>query len=169
MTDISTFKPDRTRSGQSLVQASVTGERVNFVQDSTYAEAVLTLAVAGDSNNFDFAYFDTTFDFTVDGNTYPWESIIAWQYANFFVDEASPALDNQYRVGSEVSGSGTTLRKSMLIDIFGHHLYTPFTLNNQADSHANIWYAQNHDSSTHLVLIQTIWKFIVIGGQNGQT
>lgn len=159
--------PRPAESGRFLQKETVGGNRVNFVAPSSYANSVLTLAATGSATNLDFGSFSVNFTYSIDGQVYPWESIIAWNYSNFYVDGTAIDENNLYRYGTNVSGSSAALRKTMNIDIFGHNLYLPILPSYFSNTHSWVWFMKNNDSSSHIMGLATISKYIVTGGPNG--
>jgi hypothetical protein len=162
--------PRPADSGRFLQKESVSGLQVAFVNPSNIGAGVLTLQATGDASNRDMGTFSITFNYTVDNNVYPFDSIIAWNYVNFYIDGSGvgPGFEtNLYRIGTAVSGTTAPLRKPMLIDIFPQFLYAPAISSFSANSHANIWYCKNNDSSSHVIGAYSFWKYIVTGGLNG--
>ncbi len=161
-------KPDPSKNGSFLSPRSVVGRKVDFVNVSDVAVATINLAASGDATNFDFGQVIINFDFTVNGISYPWESVIAWNYSQFYVDNIGFSPTYLWRQGSAVSGNTAPLRKPMLIDIIGgHNQNLGFIPSLGSNSHRTVWFLKNNDSSTHYVNVISIWKYILMGGLNG--
>lgn len=165
-------QPKPAEHGRFLQKDSVEGEQVQFVGNSTYGTASFTISAAGSATNLDFGTIGIGFSYTIDGVTWPWNSIVAWNYANFYIDGMGigPGFEsNLYRIGTNTSGTTAPLRKPMLIDIYGQPLNSndigvaPY---NTSSSYI-IYYCQNFDSSSHVIGVSSRWKYIVTGGPNG--
>lgn len=157
--------PKPSEHGRFLRQESVEGTRVPFVNQSTNAVSLITLNATGDASNFDFGSFTVSFSYQENGNIFPWESVLAWNYANFYIDDAGAGGPNDsylWRIGSAVAGATAPLRKPMLIDIQTTKMYNPLTFNFPY-SHTDIYYMKNNDSSSHTVRLVTLSKYIVTG------
>lgn len=153
--------------GSFLQQASVDGLKVPFAAESDFAVGTLSLSASGDASNFDFGIFTISFDYILNDITYPWSSILAWHYANFYIDNVGFGTEFLYRKGSSVSGTTPTLRKSMLIDIYPNMQDTGMDPSPSNHSHNIEYYCKNNDSSSHTITMISIWKYIVMGGPNG--
>lgn len=160
--------PELGQNGNFLNKQSTGGQRVDFTYQTTSAIALLTLNAAGDASNLDFGSFRVEFAYTENGNVFPWRSVLAWNYSNFYIDDGgsqSPDDRKLWRLGSDVSGATGALRKPMLVDIDHVAFYLPvISSSNINASHADFFSLQNSDSSSHTVRIITLNKYIVTGG-----
>jgi hypothetical protein len=165
--------PKPSEHARFLKKRSVAGGQVDFVHQSTYSPQVLTLQAAGNASNLDFGYFVIAFNYTVNGRVYPWGSVLSWQYTTFYVDGTGlgSGFDTSvYRLGTAVTGTTAANRKTMNIDIYGpHQLYIPeIDYYNGVYSNVNAWYLRNYDSSSHIIGLAQVWKYILTGGPNGE-
>lgn len=150
--------PLPSEHGAFLTPDSVAGRKVSFVSQSNAVASRLTLQAAGDGSLRDYGYFDVNLDLTVDGHILDWDSTLAWQYPQFYIDGASSILFNSadlYRYG----GTAAATRAKMNINIFESRTFAVPT----GHSHHVFYLCQNLDSASHTIDILSIWKYIRMG------
>lgn len=149
--------PKPAEHGRFLQKDSVLGDRVDFVSESDYVTARLTLQAAGNVSLQDFGVFTVSLSYHQDGNTLDWASLVGWNYCNFYIDGASSTVylpGDLYRYGADAQS--TRGRRSLVI-------YPGFDNDPGIVSHITRWYCQNPDSSSHTIDIVSIWKYIKTG------
>jgi hypothetical protein len=144
--------------GSFLQPDSVGGHAVDFVQTSDTSAGRLTLQATGDGSLRDYGYFDVNLYLTYNGFVYDWDSTLAWNYMEFYIDGASSSLlvsTDQYRYGS----TAISTRGKQAINIFESKTFAIPT----GKSHHVFYFCQNLDSSSHTIDGLSVWKYIIMG------